>query len=519
MPLVDQALTFLGVTAYPRHILDLSTPYQFFSYFFDQKLLELIISETNKYAVQVNPNFSDPINLLELRKYLGILIYTSVYHYPSIRSYWARAVQFHPISETMTVKRFEKIRQIIHFNDNSNHLPPDHPEHDRLHKIRTVVDHVNNRFIPVPFEYRLSLDEQMCSTKIGHFIKQYLPKKPHKWGLKLYVLCCPMGYAYNFEIYSGAPNTQRLPNEPDLGVVSNTVIRLLRPVPRNVNHIIYFDNFYTSLSLFHYLFKESIYCLGTVQKNRLGKTCKLPDKKDLLKPSVPRGSYDENVTAFDGVEFSATSWKDNKQVLLLSAYVGSEPLNTVKRYDKKQKKSIAISCPNAIREYSASMGGVDTMDSYLGRYRIRMKSKKWTNRLFYHLLDMSVINCWIFYKKVLLKNGANPKNILKLTDFRTELAETLCKYGSTSENKRGRPSLNNAAGPVNKQKRPKIGAQTLPPDDVRFDDVGHEKSYGSKRKQCKYAQCKKLTSVMCEKCHVSLCDNRNNNCFRVFHTN
>lgn len=437
MDMVDRAFDFQGVTDYPENIMNLSTPYQFFAYFFEQSLLEVIVEESNKYATQNNPNFSDPITLLDLRKYIGILIYTSVYHYPSIRSYWSGNVRFHPIADTMTVNRFEKIRQILHFNDNSLHLPPEHPNHDRLHKIRPVVEHLNLRFKSVPFDHRLSLDEQMCSTKLSHFMKQYLPNKPHKWGFKFYVLCCLMGYAYSFEIYSGTHNFERRPNEPDLGAVSNTVVRLLRPVPRQVNHIVIFDNFYTNLSLFHYLHKEGIHSLGTVQRNRLGKACKLPDKKEVLKTSVPRGSYEENVTTFEGVDFSAVSWKDNKQVLLLSTFVGAEPASTITRYDKRQKSNVTISCPKAIREYNSGMGGVDTMDSFLGRYRIRMKSKKWTSRLFHHMLDMAVINSWVLYKKVMTKKGSNPKNIMKLVNFRIELADTMCRLAPCLKTKEG----------------------------------------------------------------------------------
>lgn len=516
MELVDEAFIFRGVTDYPKDILDLETPFQFFNYFFNQDLLQILVHESNKYATQINPNFSDPITELELRKFIGILIYMSVYHYPNVRSYWASNVRFQPISDTMTVNRFEKIRQILHFNDNNTHLPCDHPQHDRLHKIRTVVDHLNERFRSAPFDHRLSVDEQICATKLRHFMKQYLPNKPHKWGFKLYVLCCLMGYAYSFEIYSGTQNHIKMPNEPDLGAISNTVVRLLRHVPRKVNHIVYFDNFYTCLPLFHYLYNEGIYCLGTVQRNRLGKSCKLPEKKDVLKTSVPRGSYSENVTNFEDVRFSAVSWKDNRQVLLLSTYIGAQPVDSIGRFDKKQKKAVTISCPKIIKEYNAHMGGVDTMDSYLGRYRIRMKSKKWTNRIFYHLLDLSVINSWVLYKKLSIRKGENPKKIMPLVDFRTILAETLCKYGSYSENKRGRPSLNKNDNSV-KNKRPKTGAQILPVIDVRKDGIGHDKSYEPKRNQCKYAQCKKLTSVMCSKCKVSLCDNRKNNCFDLFH--
>lgn len=51
MALVDQALEFQGVSVYPQHILDLSTPFQFFSYFFEQSLLELIVAESSKSRV------------------------------------------------------------------------------------------------------------------------------------------------------------------------------------------------------------------------------------------------------------------------------------------------------------------------------------------------------------------------------------------------------------------------------------------------------------------------------------
>lgn len=70
------------------------------------------------------------------------------------------------------------------------------------------------------------------------------------------------------------------------------------------------------------------------------------------------------------------------------------------------------------------------------------------------MLDKAVINSWILYKKVSVKTGIDPRNIMKLADFRTELAKTLCKYGNGPENKRGRPSLQRNEN----QKRPKLGA-------------------------------------------------------------
>lgn len=55
--------------------------------------------------------------------------------------------------------------------------------------------------------------------------------------------------------------------------------------------------------------------------------------------SVPRGSFDENITTHDGVDMSVVSWKDNKQVILLSTYVGIT--------------QVGISCPKLVSEYNA----------------------------------------------------------------------------------------------------------------------------------------------------------------------
>lgn len=76
------------------------------------------------------------------------------------------------------------------------------------------------------------------------------------------------------------------------------------------------------------------------------------------------------------------------------------------------------------------MGGVDLMDSFLGRYRVHMKTRKWYLRIFYHLLDITIINAWVLYLKVNKQKGVNPKSLMDLGEFRSDLAETLTKYGT-----------------------------------------------------------------------------------------
>ncbi|KAJ2937731.1 hypothetical protein O0L34_g19124 [Tuta absoluta] len=477
----EAEIAFLGSSDYGQEIMALETPLQFFSYYFTPDLMEKIIEETNTYSVQSNLDRPDCITLIKLRKYFGILIFMSVYHYPSIRAYWSKKFVFRPIIEAMAVNRFEKIRNILHFNDNNLHKPVDHSQHDRLYKIRPVVEHLAGKFSSVPMEQRLSVDEQMCATKISHFMKQYLPNKPHKWGFKLFALCSLAEYCDNFIIYSGTDNEPMLDNEPDIGVTGNTVIKLTRGIPRMMNHIVYFDNYYTSLPLMHYMMKEGIWCLGTVQLNWLGKSCKLPTKTKVMAKSVPRGSYEENTTSYDGVEFSAVSWKDNKQVTLLSV-------------DKNEKKRVPVPCPKIISEYNAHMGGVDLMDSFLGRYRIKVKSRKWYMRIFYYLLDLYVINAWILYKKVSIRNNKSSSEILKLSDFRSELADSLCKYGDRVLPSRGRPNRSLSEEPPMKRKNVQ---QVMPSRDVRYDGVDHVQIRQQNRMRCMMPGCKLLSSIMC----------------------
>lgn len=73
------------------------------------------------------------------------------------------------------------------------------------------------------------------------------------------------------------------------------------------------------------------------------------------------------------------------------------------------------------------------MNSFIGRYHIGMRSRKWYLRIFYHLLDMTVINSWLVYKY--LKRNEAPSLIVNLCHYRLELAEVsiMQLYSITNE--------------------------------------------------------------------------------------
>ncbi|XP_039278703.1 piggyBac transposable element-derived protein 4-like [Nilaparvata lugens] len=257
----------------------------------------------------------------------------------------------------MPVELFESIRRYLHFNNNETAVAPNVVGHDRLHKIRPILDHLNVKFSEVPLEESLSIDEQMCATKARHFLKMYMPGKPHKWGYKLFILAGVSGFAYKAEIYSGLENDPLLRaqlGEPDLGACANIVMRLVRDIPRNCHYKLYFDNYYTTLPLLAELEKREIHSLGTFRCNRFPGVL-LSNEKDMNKKA--RGFSEECSTIYEGVEITAVGWKDNKTVSLASSFVGKGPVSKVRRFDRKNHVSVDIERQVIVKVYNRHMGG------------------------------------------------------------------------------------------------------------------------------------------------------------------
>lgn len=501
----DVPSTFKGNTTLPEKLNELQTPYQFFTYFFNDELIDRIINESIKYSHSKNPDSNFTLSKIELLRYLGILTISSVVHVPNVRLYWNSVIGLDLIKNSMSQKRFEKIRSCLHFNDNSLNTG------DKLIKLRPVIESLSKTFLSVPMEEMLAVDEQICATKTRHHLKQYLPLKPHKWGFKLFILSGTSGFCYKFEIYTGTDNdsNKRYCGEPDLGASANVVIRLSREIENNQNYKVYFDNYYTTIPLINYLAKRGIHSLGTARRNRIP-SCKVP--KDTDAKAIKRGEYEEFVTNFDGTDISNVYWKDNKIVVMLSSFIGSEPSQIVQRYDRKKKERVHIPCPAIVKQYNKHMGGVDLLDSYIGKSRIKMRSRKWYMRIFYHLLDVTIINSWLLYRR---SNVGKPT--ITLVDFRLELAQTLCSIGSYQTPKRGRPSNNDVQKEIEIKKK-KPNTSSLPPLDVRVDKESHFPKWNSTRIPCKLPGCHAQTYVVCKKCETALCFNKEKNCFSDFHT-
>ncbi|KAJ8882206.1 hypothetical protein PR048_018694 [Dryococelus australis] len=253
--------------------MTLDSPFQFFNYLFGDEIFEKILAEFHLYAVQKDPKY--PIYLMinnnDLKKFVGICIIMSVVHLPNTKMYGNPSLENSVIKDTMSCNKFENICTNLHFSNNKDAIPSGQPRHNRLHKIRPVINHLNEKFATVPMDDSLSLDQQLCATKYRHYLKQYMHMKPHKWSYSVFVLSRVTGFAYELELYSGLENgeSQLLEGYTDLTVCANVVVRLGRFIPENKHHRLYSDNYFTTPGLMTFCEKRGIYCLGTVHQNRL----------------------------------------------------------------------------------------------------------------------------------------------------------------------------------------------------------------------------------------------------------
>lgn len=491
---------------------EVGRPIHYFKLFFSNDLLSLITEQSNLYACQTNPN--QPLNLTksELEIFIGSIIYMSIYGLPRHRLYWSSSCRVPQVADYISRKRWEQIKRNLHFNDNEN-LPKDRNDinRDKLFKLRPFLNKLQQTFSNQIMTQMLCIDEQIVPYKGMSSLKQYNPKKPNKWGYKIFVLCDSNGLIHNFEVYTGKITSA--PGKEDIGASGNIVLRLAAIIPQHKNYLLFFDNWFTSIKLLTSLYKDGIYSLGTIRKDRIPGLIFSTDK-DMKKKG--RGTYEEYETTIDQIRIFALKWFDNKSVCLASTFCGSQPTDIVQRFDRKSKTKIDIPRPNMIKQYNHFMGGVDLLDGLISYYRIGLRSRKWYMKIFFHFIDLVIVTAWIRYRTDMLETGLEKKHILDSLAFRAEVAEGLCllEKGENTR-KRGRPS-----GSVERdfqEKKKRSQTQPIPQFDVRTDKIAHFPIEKNERQRCKKPLCGLKTYFYCTKCNIYLCISKKRNCFVDFH--
>ena len=160
------------------------------------------------------------------------------------------------------------------------------------------------------------------------------------------------------------------------------------------------------------------------------------------------------------------------------------------------------------------MGGVDKADCLITLYRIELRSKKYYLKLFFHMLDMIIVNSWLLYKRDAQELSIPKKDVLPLASFKLKVVFALMQGGKAlNVSKRGRPSNSGQ----NKRKFFR-GAAPQPENTVRYDQVGHWPHVDTVRRLCRLEGCTGQTNITCSKCKVHVCMNGKVNHFVEYHT-
>ena len=141
---------------------------------------------------------------------------------------------------------FEKIRQHLCLNNCINMLLRDNPANDKLFKVRPLLDRLANTFRK---EYRplkfVSIDEGMVKYKGRLGFKQYMPMKPVKWGIKVWVHAdATNSFVSTMQVYTGKKDA----GQPEHGLGHRVVCDLVSDL-KGKNYHIFCNNFFTSARL------------------------------------------------------------------------------------------------------------------------------------------------------------------------------------------------------------------------------------------------------------------------------
>lgn len=454
------------------------SPATIFKLFFDDQIIGQIVNFSNIYAQQRNRLGN--ITTDEMYCFIGILILSGYCSVSRKNMYWQNSDDTNNklICAAMSRDRFQFVLSNIHCNNNNNLNSK-----DKFAKMRPLFDSLNKKNLEyAPVEENHSIDEAMVPYFGRHGCKQFIRGKPIRWGYKFWVGATKLGYVVYFDPYQGFTTT--LPERyKHLGLGASVVLQyvdVLQTLPYGPFHL-FFDNYFTSLSLLKELTFRKINGTGTMRENRIPLS-PLNSSKYLKKKE--RGLFE--YTLADN-EIILCKWNDNSVVTIASNASCVFPLNRAKRFSQSEKKYVYIDQPNLIKMYNENMGGVDRSDQNIGQYRISIRGKKWYFPILSYCIDMAVQNSWHLHKN----NGGKMDQLSFRRAIVTELLET-----HKSATKRG----------------PSKSSKNLHKYS-RFDEVNHLIKYQDNQRRC--AVCHKKANFLCQKCDVTL---HPRHCFLNYHT-
>ena len=423
----------------------------------------------------------------EMRAFIGINIAMGLKDLADYRDCWSDEPILHDtfVAGVMPRCRYEKLFQYFHCS-----LPADEVADDKLASVRPLIavftENFHRCFAPCQ---DLSIDEAIIRYDGRLAWKQYTPKKPVKWGIKLWCLCDSFtGYCLAFYVYTGAMN-----DAAGLDFGYDVAMSLMRRHLRRRHHL-YADSFFTSVHLAVDLLRANTYLCGLTCATR----CQFP--KTLAAARLRRGESAKWVSD-DGVML--VKWRDRRDVFIIATNDTGEDLA---RRAGRDGQPATVAVPVCVRRYDEHMGEVDQLHQLRTYYGVGRSGRRWWKYLFWGLLNVGLINAYTLWVTANRPLPANTR-FFSLTAFKVKVVHDLCD------------------GHVFRSHRPPPTTDKLTVARVITVVAGHTlvKWAGRKRvcQMCASSQRKTCrgrsveSSFGCGTCRVYLC--RSGLCFRKYH--
>ncbi|XP_041850284.1 uncharacterized protein LOC121645717 [Melanotaenia boesemani] len=341
--------------------------------FVTEEILQLVLGYTNLDGQRTDGEGWEDISMMELKAFIGLLILVGVYRSrdETTRSLWAEGTGRAIFKATMSQKKFGKIAAMLRFDD-------------QLHRPRRMIDTRLAAIWPVweSWAPRLQMvynpgvevcvDEQLVPFRGRCPFVQYFPHSSDRYGIKVWTAYdAKTSYTWKMSVCTWKQNEA-------ISQLNQGKTVLLDLAEGLGGHTVMCDSFFTSCELGEELLKRKIAMVGMMKKNN---------------PELPRALLEVRQRAILSAVFAftkthtAVSYIPNrgKNVILLSTK-HREPAVSTRRLQK----------PLMVTEYNNSKGRVK-LDKVFGAYSCRQKTHRWTQRLFYHILDVSAYNAFILW--------------------------------------------------------------------------------------------------------------------------
>uniref|UniRef100_A0A3P8SVH4 PiggyBac transposable element-derived protein domain-containing protein n=1 Tax=Amphiprion percula TaxID=161767 RepID=A0A3P8SVH4_AMPPE len=347
-----------------------------FDLFITEEMIQLLCTHTNLHGRRRCEDWRD-VDEVEMRAYIGILILAGVYHsrHEATCGMWNDKTGRAIFRATMPLYRYTQISSNIRFDDKLTRLG--RFRDDKLAAFRVLWEKWFAR-LPLLFNpgVDVCVDEQLVGFKGRCGFRQYMPNKPAKYGIKIWVTCdVATSYAWRMQIYTGKPHSSS--QEVNQGM--RVTLQLTEGLQ---GHTVTCDNFFTSFALAEDLLRRKLVLVGTIRRN---------------KPELPPHLLQLRQRKILSSVFAFT------KTAMVVSYMPKRGKNVLLFSTKHREPSVSDgekTKPAAILDYSRCKGGVDNLDKVVGTYSCRRKTSRWPLALFYNLLDVSAYNAFVLWKAI-----------------------------------------------------------------------------------------------------------------------